>query len=299
MSVSARPRTAARTTAPRRHVRGALAALGTGVLVAALAACGTGAGADAGDDAASSDAATNAASTPAEERTLTVLAAASLRDVFTDLAADFEAEHEGVTVALSFAGSSDLGDQILAGAPADVFASADERTMTRVVDAGDASDPVAFATNTLTIVTPPGNPAGVETFADLAREDVKVVVCAPEVPCGGATDTVAEAAGVTIHRVSEEANVTDVLAKVTSGEADAGLVYVTDATLAGDDVDVVEVPETDAALNVYPIALVAAAEESGPEQVELAQAWIDLVTGDAGQSALAAAGFGAPDAAAP
>lgn len=295
MSTSARPRTTTRTTASRRRARGALAGLGTAVLVAALAACGT----DAGDDAASSDGATGAASTPAEERTLTVLAAASLRDVFTDLATDFEAEHEGVTVALSFAGSADLGDQILAGAPADVFASADERTMDRVVDAGDASDPVAFATNTLTIVTPPGNPAGVETFADLARDDVKVVVCAPEVPCGGATDTVAEAAGVTVHRVSEEASVTDVLAKVTSGEADAGLVYVTDATLAGDAVDVVDVPETDAALNVYPIALVAASEGAGPEQVEVARAWIDLVTGDAGQAALAAAGFGAPDAATP
>ncbi|MBN0041753.1 molybdate ABC transporter substrate-binding protein [Cellulosimicrobium cellulans] len=293
MNAGARPRT---TSSPNR-VRGALAALGAATFVAALAACGT--GADAGDDAAAPEGATGSASTPAEERTLTVLAAASLRDVFTDLAADFEAEHEGVTVTLSFAGSSDLGDQILAGAPADVFASADERTMTRVVDAGDASDPVAFATNTLTIVTPPGNPAGVEAFADLGREDVKVVVCAPEVPCGAATDTVAEAAGVTVHRVSEEASVTDVLAKVTSGEADAGLVYVTDATLAGDDVDVVDVPETAAALNVYPIALVAAAEEAGPEQVELAQAWIDLVTGDAGQAALAAAGFGAPDATAP
>ncbi|MBE9939969.1 molybdate ABC transporter substrate-binding protein [Cellulosimicrobium cellulans] len=261
-------------------------------MVAGLSACATGTGTDDG-------AAPDAGSTTAEDRTLTVLAAASLRDVFTDLAADFEAEHDGVTVALSFAGSSDLGDQILAGAPADVFASADERSMARVVDAGDAADPVAFATNTLTIVTPPGNPAGVETFADLARDDVKVVVCAPEVPCGGATDTVAEAAGVTLHRVSEEASVTDVLSKVTSGEADAGLVYVTDATLAGDDVEVVDVPETSAALNVYPIALVAAAEDAGPEQVALAQAWVDLVTGDAGQAALAAAGFGAPDAATP
>ncbi len=235
------------------------------------------------------------ARTTAEDRTLTVLAAASLRDVFTDLAAEFEDDHDGVTVALSFAGSSDLGDQILAGAPADVFASADERSMARVVDAGDAADPVAFATNTLTIVTPPGNPAGVETFADLARDDVKVVVCAPQVPCGSATDTVAEAAGVTVHRVSEEGSVTDVLGKVMSGEADAGLVYVTDATLAGDDVEVVDVPETSAALNVYPIALVAAAD-AGPEQVALAQAWVDLVTGDAGQAALAAAGFGAPAA---
>ncbi|MFD4993770.1 molybdate ABC transporter substrate-binding protein [Cellulosimicrobium cellulans] len=272
--------------------RRGLVAVGTAALVAGLAACGAGTGEDASPSG-------DAASAPAEERTLTVLAAASLRDVFTDLAADFEAEHDGVTVALSFAGSSDLADQILAGAPADVFASADERTMTRVVEAGDASDPVAFATNSLTIVTPPGNPAGVETFADLARDDVKVVVCAPEVPCGGATDTVAEAAGVALHRVSEEASVTDVLAKVTAGEADAGLVYVTDATLAGDGVDVVDVPETDAALNVYPIALVAAAEKAGPEQVELAHAWVDLVTGDASRAALAATGFGAPDASAP
>ncbi|WP_435737328.1 molybdate ABC transporter substrate-binding protein [Cellulosimicrobium sp. PMB13] len=229
-----------------------------------------------------------------EERTLTVLAAASLRDVFTDLAADFEAEHDGVTVSLSFAGSSDLGDQILAGAPADVFASADERTMDRIVDAGDASDPVAFATNTLTVVVPPGNPGGVGSFADLARDDVKVVVCAPEVPCGSATDAVADAAGVTIHRVSEEASVTDVLGKVTTGEADAGLVYVTDATLAGDDVEVVDVPETDAALNTYPIAVVAAAADAGAEQEELAHAWVDLVTGETGQAALAGAGFGAP-----
>ena len=153
---------------------------------------------------------------------------------------------------------------------------------------------MVFATNTLTVVTPPGNPAGVDTFADLARDDVKVVVCATEVPCGGATDVVEDAAGVEIHRVSEEASVTDVLGKVTSGEADAGLVYVTDATLAGDDVEVVDVPETDVALNTYPIAVVAAAVDIGPEQAELAQAWVDLVTGEVGQAALAAAGFGAP-----
>nr|WP_194719955.1 molybdate ABC transporter substrate-binding protein [Cellulosimicrobium arenosum] len=248
-----------------------------------LTACG---GEDSGGD--------GAASGSGQDRTLTVLAAASLRDVFADLADDFEDEHDGVHVALSFAGSSDLGDQILAGAPADVLASADERNMDRVVDAGDASDPVAFATNTLTVVTPPGNPAGIENFADLARDDVKVVVCAPEVPCGGATDTVEEAAGATIHRVSEEANVTDVLGKVIAGEADAGLVYVTDATLAGEDVGVVDVPETGAATNTYPIAVVSAASDAGPEQAELAQDWVDHVTGPDGQAALRTAGFGAP-----
>ena len=284
MSTARAARTAVRRVTPRGR---SLAAAGAATLVLGLAACGTGTGGDAASSGGTGDAS-------AEERTLTVLAAASLRDVFTDLAADFEAEHDGVTVALSFAGSSDLGDQILAGAPADVFASADERNMDRVVEAGDASAPVAFATNTLTVVTPAGNPAGVESFADLARDDVKVVVCAPEVPCGGATDTVEEASGVTIHRVSEEANVTDVLGKVTAGESDAGLVYVTDATLAGDDVEVVEVPETAVAVNTYPIAVVAAAADAGPEQAALAQEWVDLVTGDAGRAALAGAGFGAP-----
>jgi len=293
------PHRAGRQTVPvGRHpwavgrVRAVLAPVLAAGLSLALVACGT---ESDGDPAApGAPGAPGASGAPGEQRTLTVLAAASLRDVFSDLAAAFEAEHEGVTVALSFAGSSDLGDQVLAGAPADVFASADERTMTRVVDAGDASEPVAFATNTLTVVTPPDDPAGVDTFADLARDDVKVVVCAPQVPCGAATERVARAASVTIHRVSEETSVTDVLAKVTSGEADAGLVYVTDAKRAGADVDVVDVPETAVAPNVYPIALVAAAEEAGPEQVALAQAWIDLVTGDAGRAALAAAGFGAP-----
>ncbi|WP_265521699.1 molybdate ABC transporter substrate-binding protein [Oerskovia flava] len=269
-----------RATPPRATTAGR-AALAV-ALGAALAACGTSSSTRVEDPP------------PAAERTLTVLAAASLRTVFTDLAESFEADHPDAAVALSFAGSADLGDQILAGAPADVFASADERTMERVVEAGDASDPVAFATNTLTIVTPPGNPAGVETFADLARPDVQVVVCAPVVPCGAAADQVADAAGVTIHRVSEEASVTDVLGKVTLGEADAGLVYVTDAALAGDDVQVVDLPETGATVNTYPIAVVASATTAGPEQSALAEAWIDHVTGAAGRAALTDAGFGVP-----
>lgn len=280
----ARRRTpASSSTAPGARRR-TVAAFASAAILALTAACGA---TDAAGDPASSG------SGKTEERTLTVLAAASLRDVFTQLADDFEAEHEGVTVALSFAGSSDLADQVLAGAPADVLASADERTMDRVVEAGDATDPVPFATNTLTVVTPPDNPAGVEGLADLGRDDVRVVVCAPQVPCGAATDAVEAAAGVTIHRMSEEASVTDVLGKVTSGEADAGLVYVTDATLAGDDVAVVDVPEAAAAVNTYPIAIVAAAG-AGSEQAALAQAWVDLVTGGTGRAALADAGFGAP-----
>ena len=142
--------------------------------------------------------------------------------------------------------------------------------MDRAVEGDGASDPVTFATNTLTIVTPPGNPGGVTSLADLAKTDLKVVVCAPEVPCGNATNQVADAAGVTINRVSEEQSVTDVLAKVTAGEADAGLVYVTDATIAGDDVDVVDVPETKSVVNTYPIAVTTDAK-----QAKLAQSFIE------------------------
>ena len=279
------PRTARSSTAPRRRAtRRALAIATTALLTAALAACGTSSGSEAPAAGATppSDAAV-------EEQTLTVLAAASLRDVFAELAEGFETEHDGVTVALSFAGSADLADQLLAGSPGDVFASADTKNMDRVVEGGDAADPVVFATNTLTVVVPAGNPGGVTSFADLSREDLKVVVCAAEVPCGSATAKVEAAAGTTVHRVSEEASVTDVLAKVTAGEADAGIVYVTDATLAGDDVEVIDVPETRTVVNTYPIAVT-----SGAADAALAQEWLDLVTGPVGQAALAKAGFGAP-----
>jgi molybdate transport system substrate-binding protein len=254
----------------------------TALLTVALAACGTSSGGE-------TPAASSAPDAAVEEQTLTVLAAASLRDVFAELAEGFEAEHDGVTVALSFAGSADLADQLLAGSPGDVFASADTKNMDRVVEGGDATDPVVFATNTLTVVVPAGNPGGVTSFADLSREDLKVVVCAAEVPSGSATAKVEAAAGTTVHRVSEEASVTDVLAKVTAGEADAGLVYVTDATLAGDDVEVIDVPETKTVVNTYPIAVTSRAADTA-----LAQEWLDLVTGPVGQAALAKAGFGAP-----
>jgi len=271
-----------RGTAPpaARLARRARAATTTALLAAVLAACATPSGTPGREGAGSA---------PASEQTLTVLAAASLREVFTDLAHEFEAQHEGVTVALSFAGSADLADQLLAGSPGDVLASADTATMDRVVEAGDATSPVAFATNALTVVVPPGNPGGVTSFADLARRDLTVVVCAAQVPCGAATARVEAAAGTTVHRASEEASVTDVLAKVTADEADAGLVYVTDAALAGDDVEVVEVPETTTVVSTYPIAVT-----SGPASPALARQWLDLVTGPVGQAALAEAGFGPP-----
>jgi molybdate transport system substrate-binding protein len=248
---------------------------------ALLTACGS------SDDDAATPAAT---STSAQARTLTVFAAASLTSTFTEIGEQFEAANPGVTVTFSFAGSSDLVTQITEGAPADVFASADEKNMTKVTDASlNEGDPVDFATNVLEIATPAGNPAGVSSFADLANPDLKVVVCAEQVPCGSATKTVETATGVTLTPVSEESSVTDVLGKVTSGEADAGLVYVTDVTAAGDAVTGVEFPESSEAVNTYPITALGDAADA-----ELAQQFVEFVTGTQGQSVLADAGFGAP-----
>ncbi|MFM9920979.1 molybdate ABC transporter substrate-binding protein [Lacisediminihabitans sp. H27-G8] len=218
---------------------------------------------------------------------ITVFAAASLTKTFGELAANFEAAHPGVTVATSFAGSADLVSQITAGAPADVFASADTKNMTKV--SALVSTPVNFATNVLEIAVPPGNPAKIATLADLAGPGVKTVVCAPTVPCGAATVAVETASGVKISPVSEENAVTDVLGKVSSGEADAGLVYVTDVKGAGSSVKGITFPESSAAVNTYPIATVKA----GTNQA-VATAFVAFVTGAVGRSVLAAAGFGAP-----
>ncbi len=243
------------------------------VLLSTIAACG-------GDDSDSA----------AQDRTITVFAAASLKGTFTDLADEFEQEHDGVEVKLSFGGSSDLAAQINEGAPADVFASADERTMALVTDAGNAAgDPEAFATNILQIATPPDNPADVKALDDLADPAVKVVLCAPQVPCGAASQTLLANAGLTVKPVSEEQSVTDVLGKVTSGEADAGLVYVTDVVAAGDAVNGVDVPAADQVVNTYPIV---ALKEAG--EPELAAEFVELVTGASGQAILQQAGFGAP-----
>jgi len=224
------------------------------------------------------------------EGTITVFAAASLKGTFTELAADFEEANPGTTVELNFAGSSDLVTQITEGAPADVFASADEKNMTTVTDAALAEgEPVDFATNVLEIAVPPGNPAGIATFADLADPDARVVVCAPAVPCGAATAAVETATGVDIAPVSEESSVTDVLGKVTSGEADAGLVYVTDVIAAGETIEGIEFDESSEAVNTYPI--VALADSASPE---VARSFVDYIASEAGLQVLSAAGFGTP-----
>lgn len=225
-----------------------------------------------------------------EETTLTVYAAASLTAAFEEIAAEFEKEHDGVRVELSLGGSSDLATQIQEGAPADVFASADTATMDELV-AEDltGAEPEAFATNTLEIAVPPGNPAGIQGLSDLAEPGLALVVCAAEVPCGAAARAVAEAAGVTLDPVSEEQSVTDVLGKITSGEGDAGLVYVTDVASAGDDVEGIAFPEAGDVVNTYPIAPIADSDEPG-----LAADFTELVLSDRGQGILAGLGFGPP-----
>lgn len=191
---------------------------------------------------------------------------------------------------LNFAGSSDLATQISQGAPADVFASADTRTMGRLSDAGLIKGQAAgFATNVLEIAVPPANPASVSSFPDLARQGVKVVVCASQVPCGAAAETAEKETGVTLTPVSEESSVADVLGKVASGEADAGLVYATDVKSAGGKVSGIPFPEAHKAVVTYPIAAVG-----NSRQQELAAAFIALVVSKEGQQTLQDAGFGAP-----
>lgn len=275
------------TRRSRRRPR-TLAALALSVAIALLAACGSPGTADSG---AASE--TTAGGKTAASGTLTVFAAASLNTSFTQLGGEFEQQHPGVDVTLNFGGSSDLVAQLTAGAPGDVYASANEATMDKAVEAGIvAGTPTPFATNTLTIVTAPGNPKHITDLAGLAAAStagVNVVVCAPPVPCGAATQKVEEDAGVQLRPVSEEQSVTDVLGKVTSGQADAGLVYVTDAKGAGGRVEVVDFPEAKAAVNSYPIAALASAR-----QPATAQRFVEFVAGPRGQEVLAAAGFSAP-----
>ena len=184
-------------------------------------------------------------SSAAPARSLTVFAAASLQKTFTVLGKTFEASHPGVTVVINFAGSQTLASQLVEGASADVFASANETQMKVVTDAGLATgQPTIFATNQLMIAVPPDNPAGIASFGDLTRKGLALVVCAPAVPCGAATQKVERATGVRLDPVSEEQSVTAVLSKVQTGEADAGLVYRTDVIAAGGSVRGITFPES-------------------------------------------------------
>lgn len=231
-----------------------------------------------------------ASSAKGDRRTVTVFAAASLTEVFEEAAEDFEARHPGVDVVFAFAGSSDLAQQIVEGAPADVFAAADERTMSTVVEAGRVDRPALFATNRLTIAVPTGNPAGVGGLADLARTDVTTVLCAPQVPCGALSAQVLERAGVVVRPASEEASVSGVLAAVAEGQADAGLVYVTDIDRGDQRVESIDLAEAAPEDVVrYPIAVL-----NDVEQDDLAADFVAFIVSGAGAERLRAAGFGAP-----
>ena len=225
-----------------------------------------------------------------DQRTLEVLAAASLTETFTELAERYEEDNPDVTVRLVFDSSATLAEQVDQGAPADVLATADERTMPVLVDAGHTEDePTLFASNRMVLVTPAGNPAGITSVADLDDPQVTYVVCVPAAPCGAVARTVLDASGVTAAAASEEVDVKAVLAKVTLDEADAGLVYATDALAAGDRVATVRIPAAEDAVTRYPVAALTEADDP-----DLAEEWVDLVLSEEGQRVLREAGFGSP-----
>ena len=251
-----------------------------------LAACG---GDDGGDAAG---AATSAAAESVEsdlDGSITVFAAASLTDAFDEIDAAFEDADPGATVEVNHGGSSALREQILAGAPADVFASANTSNMDRVVEAGAASDPVDFVTNRLQIAVPAGNDAGVTGLADFADANLLIGLCAEDVPCGELGHEVLDNAGVTPSVDTDEPDVRSLLTKLETGELDAGIVYVTDVTAAGDAVEGIDIPTDENVTVTYPIATL---DDAGNREV--ADAFVAFVLSDEGQDILTAYGFGTP-----
>jgi molybdate transport system substrate-binding protein len=221
---------------------------------------------------------------------LVVLAAASLGGAYAEIGTAFMADHPRITVTFNFASSSDLVAQIVEGAPADVYASADEANMAKLIDAGGgAGEPQVFATNRLEIIVEPGNPLDISGVVDLADPDLIYVTCAPDVPIGKYALQVLEAAGLDVTPASLEENVKGVVTKVTAGEADAAIVYVTDVIAAGTDAEGVDIPADINVEATYPI--VVAANATNPAG---AQAFVDFVLGEEGQAILAKHGFGAP-----
>lgn len=245
--------------------------------VVPLAACG--------GSGSTSAASTGSASTVS--MTITVLAAASLKESFDQIAAAYQAAHPGVTVKISYGGSSSLAQQITQGAPVDLFAAASTTTMKTATASGRMETPVTFATNSLEIAVPASNPAKVAALSDLTKSSVKVALCQAAVPCGAAAQKVLTKAGLTVKPVTLEGDVKSVLTKVSLGEVDAGLVYVTDVAAAGSKVKGITIPAAQNATTDYPIAVV----KDGPS----ASAAKDLeayVTSAEGEKMLASHGFG-------
>lgn len=240
-----------------------------------LAGCGGGSGSPGGGSAGGG--------------TLNVFAASSLQDAFTRLGATYESEHPGWKVRFEFLGSDDLAAQIEQGAPADVYAAASPKYPEQLQAKSLLGKTTDFATNTLVLVVPPGNPAGIRSVRDLL-EGPKLIVGDPAVPIGSYTEQVLGNLGIdpaALNIVSREQKVTDIVTKVELGEADAGFVYTSDLTAAGDKLQGIELPSSAQATVTYPTGIV-----TGSKNAEAAQKWIDLVTGPEGQKVLTDDGFG-------
>ncbi|MYT74098.1 MULTISPECIES: molybdate ABC transporter substrate-binding protein [unclassified Streptomyces] len=256
----------------------------TGASAAALLAVSA---CSSSDDSSGSDSSASASSKDKISGTVTVFAAASLKESFTTLGEQFEKAHPGTKVTFSFGGSDSLAASITGGAPADVFAAASPKTMKIVTDKGDAAGtPSTFVRNQLEIATLPGNPDKVASLKDLTNKDLKVVLCAKEVPCGAAADKALTASKLKLTPVSYEQDVKAALTKVELKEADAAVVYKTDVHAAGDKVEGVEFPESTDAINDYPIAQLKDSKNSAA-----AKAFIALVQSAEGQKVLTSAGF--------
>ena len=221
---------------------------------------------------------------------VTVLAAASLQKAFEEIEKTVEKDNPGLDVTFDFQGSQDLVASLAGGDSADVLATANNSTMKTAAEQKLVGNQTEFATNVLTLIVPKGNPKKI-TGLDSSLDGTNLVICAPEVPCGEATKKLAEAQGITLNPVSEEQKVTDVRGKVESGEADAGIVYTTDAAAAKDKADKIDIPDG-GVVNHYPIA-----QTAKPENPAGAQVFIDAVTGKTGQEILAKHGFGKPGSA--
>ncbi|MFJ8621571.1 molybdate ABC transporter substrate-binding protein [Kitasatospora sp. NPDC093550] len=284
------------TTGTTRRL--AVAAAAALALSLGVTACGSDGG-TSGSTASTAATAANPAGSPASagsgtapkaSGTITVFAAASLKETFTELGKKFEAANPGSKVTFNFGGSSTLASSINSGAPADVFAAASPATMKTVADAGGASgQPTTFVKNTLTIAVPKGNPKHIAGLKDLTASGVKVALCAKEVPCGAAALTALKAAGLELTPVTLEQDVKGALTKVELGEVDASLVYKTDVQADAAKIDGVTFPEADKAVNDYPIAALAKAPNK-----DGAAAFVTYVQSPEAKQVLTAAGFQAP-----
>jgi molybdate transport system substrate-binding protein len=277
---------------PRPRPLRLAAALGSLALAgAALAGCSSSSSsAAAAATSSSSSSGAASASSQALSGSITVFAAASLQKTFTELANTFEQEHPGTTVKFSFGGSDTLAAQIVQGAPADVFASANQSTMQSVEKAEDTTGtPTVFVKNTLEIAVAPGNPKGVRSLSDLNKSGIKVALCAKTVPCGSAAVKALAAAKVSLTPVTYETDVTSALTKVELGEVDAALVYHSDIVGAGGKVQGVVFSTASSAVNSYPIDVL-----KGAANTALAQAFVAYILSSPSEQILLKAGFQAP-----